>query len=287
MYQDSLVRLPNVTAFRNTDKGKLIDVLKANSFSGGGTNGLNTTGENILTKSLGRVDEFKAYLGAGFVSDIGITNTTGAALIKKHAQSINTLTNDVRLTMLYISWYEALRGTLCTTDDVNNDIYTLGTLSFKYGATTALVDSCSDNNITLKQHRCVLGQYKDETNYTTTTTCANGCSNGACIRESQSGFVLAGTDTTTVGETYSLDVKATNASGQTDTGYSGTFFVIIDGDDDAIFPTGALTMSGTGMKIVRGIKFSQEGIMTITVRSTDGYEASKTVVVGTDATKNL
>lgn len=270
-----------MTNFRNTDKGKLIDALKANSFGGDGTNGLNTTGENIITKSLGRVDEFKSYLGAGFVSDIGITNATGAALIKKHAQSINTLTNDVRLTTLYISWYEALRGTLCTTDDVDNDIYTLGTLSFRYVSGEVLPDTCGGDNIQLKQHRCVLGQYKkDDPSYVTTTACANGCSNGACIRESQSGFVLTGPDSVGVGEAITLNVEAVGKDGQTDTGYTGAFFVIVAGDDDAIFPTGALTMSGTGMKRINGIKFSQEGIMTITVRSTDGYEASKTVVVG-------
>lgn len=121
--------------FRDTDKKNLVSLLLANGFGPktgetNGENGLNSLGEKIIMSALGRVDEFKSYLTTYFDRDVG--NTPVKPEIKRLAQSINTLTNDIRLTTLFISWYENIRGTLCTTNDPENDIYISGELRFRY-----------------------------------------------------------------------------------------------------------------------------------------------------------
>lgn|GEM_PF-1179965 len=280
VYQDSLVRLPNVQDFRNTDKNKLVDKLAAAGVVGNGVNQLTVLGEAVVSLSTEKVDTF----GTGIDGALGALNNPNATVtkqLKKLAQSVNTITNDIRLTLLYISWYEGIRGTLCTTDDANNDIYIVGSVQLRYGNTSSFADVCNVNGITLTQHKCLLGAYKPSTTgYITTTQCVNGCSSGACLKQEQRGFEITGADTTSVGVDYSFTVKALNSAGTIETGYTGTFFVILAGDDEAEFPTGALkTAIGTGMKTIM-LKFAQEGVMTIIVRSADGREISKTVVVG-------
>lgn len=277
VYQDSLVRLPNVKNFRDTDKIKLIDFMSKNGF-----------GEDIRAKlvsvAYGRVDDFKSYLSTSFETDIWITPAKPE--IKRLAQSINTLTNDIRLTILFISWYENIRGTLCTTNDPENDIYISGELQFRYrkqvqnNEPLSLPDVCGSDNIQLKQHKCVLGQYKDEESYVVRTSCPLGCRDGACLKQNQSGIVVNFPEIVAVGKNTPIKISVLGWNGQVDTNYTGTFFIIVGGDDEAVFPTGALNIISGEAGRMNAIKFSQEGTMTVTVRSsTDNLEVSKTVMV--------
>lgn len=280
VYQDSLERVPNIQAFRTTDKTALIDVLKTSSFVGTGTNGLNTTGEKIVSASLGRADDFNAYLASDFVSDVGITSTKDK--IKKLAQSVNTLTNDIRLTTLYISWYEGVRGKICTTNDPENDIYMSGEVKMVYTPNTSLQDTCDNNSV--KQYKCINGLYENDAAHVSQTQCTNGCSAGVCLKNAAaSDLSITMPETAAVGQSVQLRVTAP-------TNYAQRFFVIISGDDNAVFPAGALSiMSGevsANNTVSRDLtlKFSQAGTMTVIIRPTTGVEVSKTIVVGNGGT---
>ncbi|MBP7823567.1 hypothetical protein KA050_04410, partial [Candidatus Gracilibacteria bacterium] len=290
VYQDSLVRLPNVKNFRDTDKKNLVSLLLANGFGPktgetNGENGLNSLGEKIIMSALGRVDEFKSYLTTYFDRDVG--NTPVKPEIKRLAQSINTLTNDIRLTTLFISWYENIRGTLCTTNDPENDIYISGELRFRYNnERLSLPDVCGGDNTQLKQHKCILGQYKDEESYIVRTSCPLGCRDGVCLKQNQSGLVVNFPEIVTVGKNTPIKVSVLDQNGQVDMNYTGVFFIIVGGDDEAVFPTGALNIMSGEAGRMNAVKFSKEGAMTVTVRTTTGWEVTKNVEVKKDEGNN-
>lgn len=147
-----------------------------------------------------------------------------------------------------------------------------------YNNQSPLPDTCTTTN-TLKQHKCIAGIYENGAAYTLNTTCPNGCSNGACLEQNTKSFELTIPDNVTVGTPFNVIVKALN-NGIKDQGYTESFFIIIDGDDDATFPTGALRMNaGEGSKTVSGISFTQTGTMTLTVRDQAGREKSATITV--------
>ncbi len=275
VYQDSLERIPNIQGFRDADKTKLIDTLKTSNFGGTGTNGLNTTGEKILSMSLARTDDFNTYFTSGFTSDVGIVTTKDQ--IKKLAQSVNTLTNDIRLTTLYVSWYEGIRGKICTTNDPDNDIYISGEVKMLYSPSTSLQDTCGNNEV--KQFKCINGLYEDDAAHVSKTQCPNGCNGGVCLKEAAAADLSVDMPTTAaVGASVQVRVSAS-------TTYTQPFFIIVAGDDDAVFPTGALRiMSGevSNNMVSKNfeIKFSKAGTMTVTIRPKEGAEVSKTIVVG-------
>ncbi len=280
VYQDSLERVPNIQAFRTTDKASLIDVLKTSNFAGTGANGLNTAGEKIVSTSLGRTDDFNAYLASGFTSDVGTASTKDK--IKKLAQSVNTLTNDIRLTTLYISWYEGVRGKICTTNDPENDIYMSGEVKMVYNPNTSLQDTCDNNSV--KQYKCINGLYENDAAHVSQTQCANGCSVGVCLKNAvASDLSITMPETAVVGQPVQVRVTAP-------TNYAQRFFVIVSGDDNAVFPAGALSiMSGevsANNTVSRDLtlKFSQAGTMTVIIRPTTGAEVSKTIVVVNSST---
>lgn len=83
----------------------------------------------------------------------------------------------------------------------------------------------------------------------------------------------------------SIRVKAIGADGTASTSYAGTFFLIIAGDDDAEFPTGAQGIpSGQSDTTISGITFSKAGTMTLTIRDQNNLETSKTITVSAAGT---
>ncbi len=191
-------------------------------------------------------------------------------MITKKAESVNTLSNDIRITSLYINWYEQLRPTLCTTNDPNNDPQIAGKLNLVYKNET-LSDSCV--NGTLKQYKCVNGVYKTEPSYETSVVCQNGCGDGVCLTQNKSGFEITSPSSAKVGEPLSIRIKAIGSNGEPNTSYDKNFFVVISGDDDAEFPTGPQRMrSGESTITLSGVKFSKAGTMKLVVRGQDGIE---------------
>jgi len=230
---------------------------------------LNEIGENFIKLSLGKPDDFKDAI-SGETQNLGLADNTIKDAITKKAESINTLSNDIRITSLFITWYEQLRPTLCTTTDANNDPLIAGKLNLIYKNET-LNDTCT--NGVLKQYKCINGVYKTESSYEASVVCQNGCGNGVCLTENKSGFEITAPGSTKIGEPVSLRIKALGANGEANTNYDKNFFVVIAGDDDAEFPTGPQRMrNGESTTTISNIKFSKAGTMRITVRGQDGIE---------------
>jgi len=125
------------------------------------------------------------------------------------------------LTTLFIGWYENIRGTLCTTNDPENDIYISGELRFRYNnERLSLPDVCGSDNTQLKQHKCVLGQYKDEESYVVRTSCPLGCRDGVCLKQNQSGLVVSFPETVTVGKNTPIKISVLDQNGQVDMNYT-------------------------------------------------------------------
>ncbi len=281
VYQDSLERIPNIQGFRDADKTKLISTLQSAGLTGNSNNGLNPAADALIMLSSDKTDVFASKI-EGYMTNLGTTvSGTVATNIKKLAQSVNTLTNDIRLTKLYVSWYESIRGKICTTNDPNNDIYVSGEVKMIYTPNTSLQDTCGNNEV--KQFKCINGIYEDDAEHISKTQCPNGCNGGVCLKEgaTMSGEIsLSMPETAAIGAPVQISVMTTGSDGLMNYNYTKPFFIIIAGDDDAIFPTGALRMmSGEATKNFE-IKFSKAGTMTVTIRPKEGAEVSKTIVVG-------
>lgn len=83
----------------------------------------------------------------------------------------------------------------------------------------------------------------------------------------------------------SIRVKAIGVDGGANTSYTGTFFLIVAGDDSAEFPAGAHSIpNGQSDITISGITFSQAGTMTLTVRDQNNLEVSKTITVSAAGT---
>lgn len=165
---------------------------------------------------------------------------------------------------------------MCTTNDPTNDPYVSGEVKLLYAPSPSLRDTCGDNEV--KQFKCTNGLYEDDASHVEKTSCPNGCSNGVCLREAAPTLSFDMPSTGAINSPISVRVSA-------NTGYSQPFFIIIAGDDDATFPTGALRiMSGEVVNnmVSRNfeIKFSKAGTMTVTIRPKEGAEVSKTIVIG-------
>lgn len=285
VYQDSLERIPNIQGFRDADKTKLINSLQSAGLTGSSSNGLNPAADALVILSSDKTDVFASKID-GYMTNLGTTvSGTVATNIKKLAQSVNTLTNDIRLTKLYVSWYESIRGKICTTNDPDNDIYISGEVKMLYSPSTSLQDTCGNNEV--KQFKCINGLYEDDAAHVSKTQCPNGCNGGVCLKEgvTMSGEIsLSMPETAAVGAPVQISVMTTGSDGLMNYNYTKPFFIIIAGDDDAIFPTGALRMmSGEATKNYE-IKFSKAGTMTVTIRPKEGAEVSKTIVVGGGST---
>lgn len=149
-YQDALVRKPQITNFRNADLATLTQKLIAAGLTGTGANDPQT---KIIDLATGLVDDYNPKNADGtFITPNPITvlinanlaNSTQAVKddIKKIADSVNRLTNDVLITNLFINQYGALRPNLCQkTADTTNNQYVAGTVTLRYSKYRATITS--------------------------------------------------------------------------------------------------------------------------------------------------
>lgn len=188
-YNDAGTRKPQIESFRESDRTALATLLAANNITG-------SQATTITNLANGLVDDYKngisAQLAALTVSDTVKTN------IKKLTDSINSLSNDIRLTLQFINWYSSKRPNICLTTDTKNDQYVKGSITFKYDTTrAAVVESCSGN--TLSEHFCSGLEYTADATHDKTRTCEFSCNDGACTKGSLGAvsIVNGGTNTAT------------------------------------------------------------------------------------------
>ncbi len=201
--------------------------------------------------------------------------------IKKLAQSINTLTNDIRLSTLYITWYEGVREKICTTNDPNNDISLAGEVKMVYKANISFPDVCTNNE--LKQYRCINSMYENDTAHSITTTCANGCSNGACLNASEDtfkSFNISLPSSATINTPIDVEIFAVKNDNSTDTNYNKSILILIEGDPTAIVPLTPQTLSNGSINLPKSITFKSTGEKTVTVKDINtGVESKKTITI--------
>ncbi len=184
VYQDSLARKPKIITFRDNDKAELLTKLKAAGLTGTGANDPQT---KIINRAMGRADEFNNTTdGIDVLINANLASSTQVVKdeIRSLALSVNELTNDIRLTTLYVDWYGSKRNNICQTTDINTDPFVAGSITFRYKPTAAAVnDKCTANNTQVQQYKCINLEYKaTEAAYTQTDNCAYGCMNGACLK---------------------------------------------------------------------------------------------------------
>lgn len=173
-YNDAQVRLPKIRAFRETDKTNLATLFTNNSITG-------TIATDINTLASGLVDNYKAAIDTKLAA-LSVTDTVKAS-IRKLTDSISSLSNDIRLTSQFITWYASKRPNICETTDPTNNQYIAGTITFKYPSTPTtppVTETCS--GATLSEHFCSGLEYTPDAIHNKTRNCEFGCSNGACLK---------------------------------------------------------------------------------------------------------
>ena len=102
--------------------------------------------------------------------------------------------------------------------------------------------------------------------------------------------VTTANDKVAAGNDFSITVKAVGTNGLPYIGYTGDFFIIVDGDDGATFPQGAQKIpAGQSEVTIPGIKFSNagatksNGIVKITIRGENVAETTEKVFTVTAA----
>ena len=200
---DAQVRLPKITSFRDADQTALITTLNNNGFTGTGANDLQT---RIVNLARGRVDEYTAGIDTLLNAlPTGAATPTVKSQIQKLAGSVNSLSNDIRLTTQFISWYTAKRPNICLSTDPTNNQYIKGVITFKYDtARTAVTESCSGS--TLTEHFCSGLEYIADAAHDKTRTCEFGCNDGACLKGTLGTVSVVNGNTSTA--TAMTDVKA-------------------------------------------------------------------------------
>lgn len=180
-YNDATARQPSIEAFRTADRASLEQIFTANNITG-------TLKDDIIALANGLVDNYQNST-SGIDSKIQalpatVTTATRTA-IKKLTDSINSLSNDIRLTIQFISWYAGKRPNICETTDANNNQYIKGTITFRYASTPVkapVIESCSGN--VLSEHFCSGLEYVADSTHDKTRTCEFGCNDGACLKGS-------------------------------------------------------------------------------------------------------
>lgn len=252
VYNDSQVRLPKITAFRDADVVSLTTVLNNNGVTGTGANDLQP---RIIALARGRVDDYVAGISALLNALPSSASTPSIkSQIEKLAGSVNSLSNDIRLTTQFISWYGSKRPNICETTDPNNNQYVAGTITFRYPSTpakTPVVETCSGN--TLSEHFCAGLEYTPDATHDKTRNCEFGCNAGACLKGSIGAvsIVNAGSSSGTVmadvkqNQTFYLKASPTRAAGASATSNaSGTVATIVSGGFG--YSTTAPTVTVTG-----------------------------------------
>jgi len=149
-YAEAIERKPQITSFRDTDLGRLTQKLIAAGLTGTGENDPQT---RIIDLATGLVDNYNLKNSAGaLVVPNPITNLINNSLanstqavkddIRKTADSVNRLTNDVLITNLFINQYRNLRPNICQKPlDQWNHHYIAGTVNMKYSTYRATITS--------------------------------------------------------------------------------------------------------------------------------------------------
>lgn len=94
-------------------------------------------------------------------------------------------------------------------------------------------------------------------------------------------FTITAPDKVAAGNNFNITVKAVGTNGLPYVGHTGSFFIIVDGDNEATFPGAAQTIpAGQSEVTIPNIKFSTGGSITITIRGAGVTEtAQKTITV--------
>ncbi len=201
-YEDAKKRRPEIEAFRETDRTALASLLTTNGITGSQANAINdlankTKPDDYNSKIETQMKSLKDAYNS--VSDTEIAN------IRKLTDSINSLSNDIRLQIDFIDKYTSQRPNICLTSDPKNDRYKKGTITFKYDtAKTAVIESCT-NNTTLSAHYCSGLTYTTDNTHDKSIECDFGCNNGACNKGSLSAVSVVNSGSS--GATTITDVK--------------------------------------------------------------------------------
>ena len=224
VYQDSLERIPNIQAFRTTDKNKLIDTLKTSNFWGTGTNGLNTTGEKILSMSLARTDDFNTYLTSWFTSDVGVVATKDQ-IKNSHSLSIHSQTISVSDSLYIMVWGYTWQSVY---HQWSNE-WPLCKRRSKIALRSKSISEIHVETMKVKQFKCTNGLYEDDASHVETTSCPNGCSNEyVSVKRLRLSHLIC--------LRLALSIALYQSGCLRTPAILNCFFIIIAGDDDATFP---------------------------------------------------
>lgn len=175
-YNDATARQPSIEAFRTADRASLEQIFTANNITG-------TLKDDIVNLANSLVDDYNAGIDTKLAAlPTTVTSATRTA-IKRLTDSINSLSNDIRLTIQFISWYAAKRPNICEkTADPTNNQYIKGTITFRYDeARTPVIETCDGN--TLSEYYCSGLEYiAGDPLYNKIRTCEFGCNDGACLK---------------------------------------------------------------------------------------------------------
>jgi hypothetical protein len=83
------------------------------------------------------------------------------------------------------------------------------------------------------------------------------------------GQDITGTPTVAKNTAFSLTVQTIGTNEEPYPNYAKKFYVLVLGDDDRTIPEAGQSMDGSDLKTLSGIKFTQAGEITLTVRSED------------------
>lgn len=115
---------------------------------------------NGYTKSSVQYNGIAAAISNSYLDDVRKIEIRGLADI------INEKSTELQIVTNFINSYTALRPNICTTDGPAFDIYTVGTINFKY-RTTTISDTCQNNNSKyVKESRCIGFVYEDDSTET-------------------------------------------------------------------------------------------------------------------------
>lgn len=83
------------------------------------------------------------------------------------------------------------------------------------------------------------------------------------------GQNITGVPTIAKNTAFSLTVQTIGTNEEPYANYPSKFYVLVLGDDDRTIPEAGQSMDGSDVKTLSGIKFTQAGEVTLTVRSAD------------------
>lgn len=141
---------------------------------------------------------------------------------------------------------------------------TLGTTvtNINFGAITCQTAGNHDFTITLKEG--------NETIHTLTKRISVGTVTMKEFRFTKlNGQDITDTPTVEKNTPFSLTVQTIGTNEEPYANYTKKFYVLVLGDDDRTIPEAGQSMNGSDLKTLSGIKFTQTGEITLTVRSED------------------